>query len=270
MDQQIANSISKVDNWLAGNCIDGSTLLLLAIAPHREGFMNRFIAWAAGPVLFATLVVGGGARAGFIDFDDQLPGAQTASWPEPTAIMVFIPAGLNGANRMNFEMGINALVMCLKKITVQFKDGEPPTGAMNAVDVNLKNMNPPPFGLTQPAAVHQPGQNHGTITGATMDIDPMSLTQGANFMKNLGAHEFGHALGLEEDPRQSGQRTNVMDPDFNMNDPFVAPSKRDKMMLMEHYAVVPEPGSLPLAWMGFTAALMCAGRTSARGLTASV
>ena len=173
---------------------------------------------------------------------------------------------------MNFEMGINAVVNCLTNITVQFKNGEPPQNAQNAVDVNVMNLNPPPFGVTTTAPFFQTGQNHGTIDGSTIDIDPTALGHSAvapSFMKNLGAHEFGHALGLDEDPRQGGARTNVMDPDFNLirnarqevtgADPFVGLSARDKMMLRAHYAVVPEPAGL-LLWGAATIGMLARRR----------
>jgi hypothetical protein len=163
--------------------------------------------------------------------------------------MVFIPAALAGDDRMNFEMGINSVVACLRRIMVQFKNGDPPDGTTNFIDINIANTNPPPFGVTAAAPFFPAGQNHGMLDSATITIDPTALGS-ASFMKNLGAHEFGHALGLEEDPRQGDGRTNVMDPDFNRNDGFVGLSARDKMMLMMHYQVVPEPSALVI-WAAF-------------------
>jgi len=222
---------------------------------------NRLLCFA-GAMLGALLINTEYSRASFIDFDMQTSGAQTASWPEPSTIMIFIPNALAGADRMNFEMGINTLADLLTMITVQFKNGEPPQNAQSFVDVNIKNLNPPPFGFTMPSAFFPAGQNHGMIESATFDIDPTALGHSAvapSFMKNLGAHEFGHVLGLDEDPRQGGQRVNVMDDDFKLTfrsgivvgaDPFVAPSDRDKMMLREHYSVVPEPSTLLLLASG--------------------
>ena len=146
---------------------------------------------------------------------------------------------MTGTDRMNFEMGINAVADCLPKVQVQFKDGEPPEGSTLYVDINLGTLGKPPYGEAVPGADFPDGADHGTIDQATITIDPESLGH-ANFMKNLGAHEFGHALGLDEDPRRDGERVNVMDPDFNVNTPFIGLSQRDKMMLMEHYMVVPE------------------------------
>jgi hypothetical protein len=162
--------------------------------------------------------------------------------------MIFIPAELAGADRMNFEMGINSVVACLRRIMVQYKDGDPPQDATNFIDVNIADINPPPYGVTAAAPFFPTGQNHGMLDSATTTIDTSALGS-ANFMKNLGAHEFGHALGLDDDPRQGGVRTNVMDADFNRDDPFVGVSARDKMMLMMHYRVVPEPAGLVI-WAG--------------------
>lgn len=213
--------------------------------------------WQCGcAALAAALGLAAGARGNLIDYNPTTDGAQTASWPEPAMIMVFIPTNLAGADRMNFEMGINSVVECLRRVTVQFKDGEPPDGAMNFIDVNVANTNPPPFGVTAAAPFFPTGQNHGMLDSATITIDPTALGS-ANFMKNLAAHEFGHALGLEDDPRAGGARMNVMDADFNPDDPFIGLSARDKMMLMMHYQVVPEPSGLVLVWWG-TAAIMIA------------
>lgn len=208
-------------------------------------------------LILLALFHAGEARATFSDTDPDEPGRQTASWPEPTQIMVFIPPALTGDDRMNFEMGINTLLACLSKITVQFKDGDPPDSAENFVDVNITDLTTPPFAVTTMSTFTLDGQNHGKIESGKIDIDPDALGN-AIFMKNIGAHEFGHALGLDDDPRQGGLRTNMMDANFKPSDPFLGPSERDKKMLREHYMVVPEPSSFILMSLG-TAGLLCRG-----------
>ncbi len=177
------------------------------------------------------------AQAGFIDFGD----GDTGSWKEPSKITIYIPNGLAGNDRMNFEMGINSWVDMLPKISVMYMDGmHPDTVTENFIDVklvdNLPGGNGTESGLTVPNVFIPDGQTHGMITDATINILNSALGK-PNFLKNLGAHEFGHALGLDDDPRNQGARVNVMDAMFTENDPFIAPTKRDKMMADEHYMV---------------------------------
>ncbi|MEW4486961.1 PEP-CTERM sorting domain-containing protein [Thalassoglobus sp. JC818] len=228
---------------------------------HAQFTLRSFL------VLLLLLFFNSQATANFIDAVPARPGVQSYSWSEPTTIMIFIPAGLAGADRMNFEMGINSVASMLPKITVQFKNGEPPAGATNYVDVDIKPMNTDAGGFGG-GFVPDPfptGMDHVNITEGFIEIFGGSLGHSAvapTFMKNLGAHEFGHVLGLDDDPRASGMRMNVMDPDFNLiddgmgtvirADPFVGLSKRDKMMLSSHYMVsVPEPSTWILSGLGF-------------------
>ncbi|TWT46380.1 hypothetical protein KOR42_43570 [Thalassoglobus neptunius] len=223
-------------------------------------------------ISFLPLFMNAQATANFIDAVPARPGTQSYSWSEPTTIMIFIPSGLTGADRMNFEMGINSVASMLPKITVQFKNGEPPAGTTNYVDVDIKPMETDPGGFGG-GFVPDPfpsGMDHVNITEGFIEISGGSLGHSAvapTFMKNLGAHEFGHVLGLDDDPRSSGMRMNVMDPDFNLiddgmgtvirADPFVGLSKRDKMMLSSHYMIsVPEPSTWILASLGFVSLLL--------------
>lgn len=188
------------------------------------------------------------AAASFLDADPDTPGLQTASWPEPSTIKVYIPVGLVGEDRVNFEMGIRIWDACLPNIVVEFEYGEPPGDT--GVDVDLS----PPgslveggtrrFGVTSPDSTGPDGAPHRTIVGGLMRIDTDALGN-AIFMQNLGAHEFGHALGLDEYMRLPGtMRTTVMDPEFDMTSPFIGLSATDKMMIGEHYSVrTPEAGS---------------------------
>ena len=207
--------------------------------------------------VIAVWLISQPARGGFIDVVPDRDGVQSVSWAEPSAIMVFIPAQLAGADRMNFEMGIRAVVECLRNITVQFKDGDPPNDAVDFIDVNIENGTPPPYGQGGPFVPdpYPANQNHVHVNGGQIDIDAGALGHAAvaaSMMKNLGAHEFAHALGLDHDPTPTGPRQNVMDPNFNLifditntmvvgASPFVDLSASDKMMLREHYRVVPEP-----------------------------
>ena len=86
-------------------------------------------------------------------------------------------------------------------------------------------------------------------------------------MQNLGAHELGHVLGLDEDlpdgwddEEDPAPRTNMMDPRFFLTDnglgdftadPFIKPTQEDKMMLRLAYNnVIPIPATLWLFGSG--------------------
>lgn len=232
-----------------------------------------------GATVAAVVLLGmaGPAGAGFIDFDPSTPERETASWAEPGTIKVYIPAGLAGADRMNFEMGIRAWDDCLTAIMVMFADGEPPGDEGVNVDLCppgsiVDQQGQRRFGVAFPEATFQDGQLHGRITSALLKLD-MEALGSADFLKNLGAHEFGHVLGLDEDPRGAGTaRSAAMDPDFDATSPFVGPSARDKMMLMEHYSVaaaIPEPPTLATAAVGLlgVAGLWRAGRRRAPAIS---
>ncbi|MEQ9461907.1 MAG: hypothetical protein RIG82_13245 [Phycisphaeraceae bacterium] len=204
------------------------------------------------------------AHANFIDADPR-DGVQSYGWKLPKTITVFIPGTIAGDDRTNFEMGINSWINCLPGLKIVFKDGEPTIDAECYVDVDVTSDNPPfpddappPYG-TGGGFVPDPyptDKDHVFITEGFIAIHPDAIGHSAvapTFMKNLGAHEFGHVLGLDDDPRTSGDRKNVMDPDFKLiddgmgtitrADPFVSPSERDKMMLSKNYTV-PMPNAL--------------------------
>ena len=222
----------------------------------------------AACVLTAAALIGFGAHpasGSFIDADPNKDGDQSASWPEgtvenPKIITVYIPEQLADVNRMKFEMGITSMTAVLPKIGVEFKKGEPPKDAECFVDVDVSAMGlgGPPWGFGGfPIDPFPKGIDHMMITEGVIQIHPTALSMPnllGDLMKNLGAHEFGHVLGLAEDPRAMGDRANVMDPDFPIienpegaitgADAFVGPSARDIMMLSEHYMTVPGPGGL--------------------------
>jgi hypothetical protein len=202
------------------------------------------------------------AWAGFMDMDAR-SGLQSVSWLEGTAqspriISVYIPVEITGKNRTNFELGIKSMTAVLPKIGVEFLKGEPPTtkGATNYVDVNVSNE-----GLTGnimgnggafAPAPFPANQNHAMVSKGEIQIHTKALSMPnilGDLMKNLGAHEFGHVLGLADDMSNPNNRLNVMDPSFSFEegfgvpveiigaDPFVGPSARDLMMLKEHYMI---------------------------------
>lgn len=195
------------------------------------------------------------ALAGFTDLDPNTPGVQSGSWTEPRKLWVTIPAGMAGADRMMFEMGVSSWNACLELIQICFRnptDPAPPA-ADGMIAVNLVPPGSNPGGDLGSALVlrSNPPTPHGPILSASIDIDTDALGSG-NLLKNLGAHEFGHALGLDHLPHPATGRVTVMDPDFDASDPFIAPTDMDKMMLGEHYTLVPTPLSGAMATLALT------------------
>jgi hypothetical protein len=207
-----------------------------------------------------VLLGAGPARAGFTDVDPDTPGIQSGSWTEPAKITVYIPAGLAGADRMMFQMGVSSWDPCLTMVMICFADGDPPAGAVNPVTVRLVpagSLMGGRLGEAEISVTIPDGMNHGPIDSATISIDMGALGHG-NLMKNLGAHEFGHALGLDDVPHPATGRVDVMDPEFDQTSPFLMPTAADKMMLAEFYAVapaaIPVPSTLSLLGAGLLAA----------------
>lgn len=176
------------------------------------------------------------AVAGFIDVDDTMAGDQTVSWDPSKVIMIFIPPQMMGTDRNLFQMGIEDFVSMFD-LQVEFKIGEPPASSNQYVDVNIAQVLGGELGQGGPFVSPFPANvNHMIVDSGIINIDPSALGMaGTMLMKNLGAHEFGHVLGLDDDNRNGGNRVNVMDPDFDKDDPYLMLSARDKMMMAEHY-----------------------------------
>jgi len=191
--------------------------------------------------------------ASFTDFDPNTPGIQSGSWTEPRKLWVTIPAGMAGNDRMMFEMGVSSWDTCLTRIEICFRnpgDAQPPA-IDGIISVMLVAAGSLPGGVqgSTGVSVNTPANNgHGPIIDAMIEIDMGALGFG-NFLKNLGAHEFGHALGLDDVPHPATGRVDVMDPNFDQTSPFIMPTQADKMMLMEHYTV-PTPTAAALLAMG--------------------
>ncbi len=197
--------------------------------------------------------------AGLSDLDnDPKNGAQTATWGKNSVITIYIPADMPAGDRANFEAGITCVVNKLAPLTVVFKTGEPPPDANDFVDVNI--ITPPgkvpPYANSGPVVPDVfPANNHFTTHSGVMDIDPQALGHSdgfGNFMKNLGAHEFGHVLGLDDTKRTSGDRVLMMDPDFELTlnnagsqviktGEFICITDGERDLLIDSFAV-PEGG----------------------------
>ena len=201
--------------------------------------------------------------ANFLDADPNRDGIQSVGWPANTTITVYIPAQIAGRDKDKFKMGIQAMADVIPGITVAFADGDPPMGATNFVDVDVTDFANPPYGQAGPSfpSPYPADKDHVTTNSGKIEIDKDALghpAEACDFMKNLGAHEFGHVLGLDDDRRASGDRVDAMDPDFNLTfdrtdptqvtgaDPFVSPSFDDRQMLRAHYTVNTGPEEFPV------------------------
>lgn len=87
--------------------------------------------------------------------------------------------------------------------------------------------------------------NHGEIDRGFIQI--LDTASGIDYLRNIGAHEFGHILGLA-DVDVTDPRTEVMD--NVLNGKYIAPTPGNSY-IYEHYTVtIPEPTTLILIGLG--------------------
>lgn len=196
-------------------------------------------------VLIAALFVGE-ANAGFI----KLGNLGTASWKEPSTIKIYIPAALNDSDRENFENGIDQILIRIPKIQVMYVDGEPPADVTSGIiDVSII---PPPGtkvggngGVSPDGAIFIEGEAHGEIERGFIDLYANTLDiPNGDYIANVAAHEFLHALGLDHNMGDDGVLTET---GFDVMEGIRPLSATDRMMIGMHYMVsVPEPATLLL------------------------
>ncbi|MCK4874150.1 MAG: hypothetical protein KAS72_15615 [Phycisphaerales bacterium] len=239
--------------------------------------------------VITCLVASTAAQAGWSDGDDDSeghegrPGVQPATWPEPSTLTVYTD-GLAGTDKAKFMEGIRAWTDRMDKITLVFKNGDPPDDLTEEqkkfiVKVEQTDDRPGPNGevsLTTYGTYFPPVnpptdpptyEEHGIIVGpVTIKIWKELVGHGHNnMMKNLGTHEFGHALGLDDsaefqDPVPEGyNRNGAMDPSFNTDSPYKKPTAAEWNLLDQYYDV-PEPGPVCLLLL---AAATCGRRRAA-------
>jgi hypothetical protein len=200
---------------------------------------------------------------------------QSVSWPQPSQLNVYIPAGLTGAARAAFEDGVRAWTNQMNQITVQFHTGEPPANATNVVDVNITApANPlPPVNERNYTSTGGPvnpgvpvGQNHSSnVHRGQIDIPmeilmllapPVNQQWLRDMMRNVGTHEFGHVLGMDHCTTSGDDRVNAMDPRFGPSfleedgsfigvGAWITPTTADLDLLRQHYTT-PTPGAAAL------------------------
>lgn len=197
----------------------------------------------------------------------EAPGwTDQGRWGEGSTVTIYLD-GLTGDAATSFKAGVQSWADRLSKITVRFEPGyaaDPSTVGVVQVrsvstgDARLHDS----LGyttLTEDADTSQ-------IENGEIFIDSQALGQ-SSAMKNLGAHEFGHVLGLDDLPSQD-PRSRVMDPGFQLTyspdgstvtgaTPYVPPGAQDWTLLQQRYALsplTPPPGPVtdapePEAWL---------------------
>jgi hypothetical protein len=153
-----------------------------------------------------------------------------------TTVTVYIPVDPSGGGR---EKGLadgvkawnNEKALKDHNITIDVKAGQAPAGATNAVQVNWKAPAGTELGEATTASMEGPGGDN-TTTGGTIDISPDTTDVDNNMATNLGIHEMGHILGLDDTPNSGS----AMDPDFNKNSTLKITDK-DNLELTSTFAV---------------------------------
>lgn len=202
-----------------------------------------------------VLVAAASAHAGWSDFNTEVAGTQDASWPEPASgpvvIKIYTDAFTEPALEY-FKIGVRAWTRQLPKVTVEYVEGDRPDGVKTGIQMTKV----PPGSLGSPTKarasiafpVFPDGSSHGNIFGGEIEIETDELGK-PEVMQNIGVHEFGHLLGLDDNSRTSGDRINAMDPDFNDDSLYLPPSS-DEITLIAKYYTIPEPATLCLLGLG--------------------
>jgi hypothetical protein len=153
---------------------------------------------------------------------------------------------------MHFTQGVNVWDQFLTNIEVNVTVGTPPSGIDNVVIVSfdgnlLENSGNWGTGGAEYFAPEPlpPSGSTLEITGGQIILDS-DAAGNSNLLENLGAHEFGHVLGLEDDIGSGG----IMDPDFNESSPVRNMNNTDRSEIDMLYTVIPEPSTLFLLGFG--------------------
>jgi hypothetical protein len=148
-----------------------------------------------------------------------------ARWPNGTTINVYIQTDPNagGTRHLRIQEGVQrwATELAGRGVALNVQIGAPPANATNAVVVRWV----PPGSLGNDSAgnaqdgvghaqAHFVGDGHGGFRADRIVSGDISIDSGAtgdDLLRNLGMHEFGHALGFADEPTQPNQPHNAMD-----------------------------------------------------------
>jgi len=163
--------------------------------------------WLVAAVAVAVLYAPGWGKP--FNWGDNIPSQK---WPNDKAINVFLPEHPNAANgtandQIKEGMERWTAKMAPYGITFNFILHEPQDGDPTTNRVVMTWVDDGDLGADE-------GEGRATsdgtkITGGTIKIEKDNRT--GNFLKNLGMHELGHCMGLDDDTTGAGQRHNCMD-----------------------------------------------------------
>lgn len=176
----------------------------------------------AAALLFA-ISCGGATATPFIDAGNKGP----LKWAEGSTILVYVPADPDKMGRdTDLIAGIkewnDQKPLKDRNIKIETRTGTAPPGTANAVQVSwvsgpLEDPNDPEktvFGRGRPSYLQGP---MNMIDRGTMLISRDTTQVTKQMAKNLGIHEMGHVLGLD-DVKTGSVKDNAMFPDFTKND----------------------------------------------------
>lgn len=167
---------------------------------------------------------------------------------EPSEINVYIPDNWADEDVANFTAGIETWDGILPNISVNVHQGAAPANATNPVTISM-DTSLSDYGYGGPTYyIPDPEPATGSTVqadGGTIAIRPDALGN-ANLMQNLGAHEFGHVLGLDHDINSGG----IMDPGFTNLSAVLAWNATDFSEIDELYTATPEPSTIILLGSG--------------------
>jgi hypothetical protein len=206
---------------------------------EKEKKMKKNILVFVASLLFVTTV-----RAGWMDFDPITPGVQSASWPAGSTITIYTDA-FSGTDLANLKIGFQGWGNLLPNISLQYIAGDKPMIATNSIQLVQAN-DLGDLGGWATVSEYQGAIYDGTIK---VNINSLNKPDNVNAMENIGAHEFGHILGFADLP-WTMVRTDVMDPGFAYNSPYIAPRYDEASQFSDHYTVGPEPATIALLGLG--------------------
>jgi hypothetical protein len=198
------------------------------------------------PALAALVILSFSTVAAQTPMRDSL-NMGTIHWPKNTVIHVYIPPDPDGRDRhialregilaWNAEPGLRD-----RGIRIEVHEGTPPSGATNTVEVSWAAPGSLGTTLGQGGPVYTPASSGNIASGGSIAIDRNTTEVDRQMARNLGIHEMGHVLGLDDEPSPGA----AMYPHFSKAD-VVSVSERDRRELEAVFAGIPGEAQVKLA-----------------------
>jgi hypothetical protein len=165
-------------------------------------------------------------------------------WSAGSTVTVWTDS-LIGAGKTAFVNGLYAWTSQIDNVKFKFKDGYAEnTAAQGTVQVyqaDSGTLHDPKTGNEVLGLCDMWWGADDKFTKGTIKLDWRSLAS-LDCLKNLGTHEFGHALGYDDLPAAT-KRVEAMDPNFPLDGKYVAPT-RSEVDHLRKIGYSPEPSSL--------------------------